>query len=273
MDVDLPTVLSPELISAETLDALATSVDQQIKSIEALVRQSGHDARTFSQSLEAGAAKLADPARSAKAIGDLVGLTREMVEKTRLVETQLRNRTAEMALLNAGLTEARKEAWNRHSNLRNRREFERALGSCVERARIHGTPVSVAMCDIDNFTSVNDAHGPEAGDRVIGFIGTLIDQAMDHQAMVCRSLGAEFLILFDGMPARQACELTEHARQMLVERNIVDRQSGRRIGHMNFSAGVASIAHDFNISLMLARADRALQRAKASSRGSVKIAY
>lgn len=272
-EVELPAALPPGQISAETLAALAENVDAQIKAIELLIRQSGHDAQRFSRSLEAGAAKLADPARAAKAIADLVHMTRAMVEKTRMVETRLREQTEEMALLNAGLTEARQESWNGQTGLANRREFERELGSAVERARLQGHAVSVALCDVESFTAINDLHGPETGDRVLAYVGKLLVRVMDKQAIICRGISGEFLILFDGLSARQSRELAEEARQKLVERNIVDSQTGRRVGHINFSAGIASISADYNISLMLKRADRALQRAKTSSGGSVKIAY
>lgn len=269
----LPVAELPDIVSAETLSGLAASVDAQLKAIEGLVRQSGHDARRFSRSLEKGATQMSDPAHAQRALEDLVGMTRDMVEKTRQVEHQLRRRTEEMALLNEGLDEARKEARGSSGGLRNRREFERELGSAVERARLSGDPVSLVLCDIDGFAAISDAHGVETANRVIAFVGTLLDQSIDNRGMVCRGIGAEFLILFDGHSSRQARDITEEARQALIGRNIVDRQSGRRVGHVNFSAGIASIGGDANISLMFARADRALQRARTSAPGTVKIAY
>lgn len=271
LEADLPPSGQADIISAETLAMLAGNVEDQLRAIDGLIRQSGHDARSFSQSLEDGATKLAEADDSTRALTELMTLTRAMVEKTRLVEAQLRHRTEELSLINKGLNEARKDARDWTPGLRTRREFERELGSAVERARIQETPISVALCDVDRFAAVNAAHGPDTGDRVISFVGALIDQIVDNRGMVCRGLGAEFLILFDGKSARQARDITEEARQALVDRNIVDRQSGRRVGHLNFSAGIGALGAEHNISLMLARADRALQRAKTSARGSVKI--
>ncbi len=264
---------TPDLVSAETLGALATDVDLQLHAIEQLILQSGQDARRFSRSLKQGAADLSNPERAAQALTQLVELTRDMVEKTRAAEAQLRHQTDAMARISDGLKTVRQTSKGRPALLRNRLEFERELGAAVERARTSREPISIAFCNVDQFAAVNDAHGPATGDRVIAFIGSLMDQIIDNRGFVCRGLGAEFFILFEGKTARQAQDITEEAREALAERNIVDRQSGRRIGHLDFSAGVATLGADLNADLMVARAERALGRAKITRPGSVKLGY
>jgi len=263
----------PDLVSAETLGALAADVDVQLQAIEQLILQSGQDALRFSRSLKKGAADLSNPDRAARALSQLVELTRDMVEKTRAAEAQLRRQTDAMARISDGLETVRRSRKGRGSTLRNRLEFERAVGAAVERARSSREPISVAFCNVDQFAAVNDAHGPATGDRVIAFIGSLIDQVIDNRGLVCRGLGAEFFILFEGKTARQAQDMTEDARQALAERNIVDRQSGRRIGHLDFSAGVATLGADMNADMMVGRAERALGRAKITRPGTVKLGY
>jgi len=262
-----------DLVSAETLGALAADVDVQLKAIEQLILQSGQDARRFSRSLEEGVANLSNPEDAARALSHLVDLTRDMVEKTRAAEAQLRHQTDAMARISDGLESVRQTKKGRARLLPNRLEFERALGAAIERARTSRESVSVAFCNVDKFTAVNDAHGPATGDRVITFIGSLIDQIVDNRGLVCRGLGAEFFILFEGKSARQAQSITEEAREALAEPNIVDRQSGRRIGHLDFSAGVATLTADLKADMMVARAERALGRAKITRPGTVKLGY
>ncbi|MFM8339509.1 MAG: GGDEF domain-containing protein, partial [Fluviibacter sp.] len=200
-------------------------------------------------------------------------LARDTADKTRSGHAQLHNRGAEIALIQKGLSDLSAAAQACAKGLPARREFERALGSAVERAKLSGGALCVALCDIDGFATVNQAHGIETGDRVIGFAGTLIEQVVDSEGFVCRGTGAEFLILFDGKSTHAARDITEKARESLSARTIVDRESGRRIGHLNFSAGIAALDGEYNISQMLARADRALQRAKSTARGTVKVGY
>ena len=259
-------------ISAEHLSAIAASVEEHLRAVEGLMQKSGADAAHFSTSLEEGSALLADPEKTAESLAKLVTLTREMVEKTRKVEGELRARTEAVGLLQGNLQQEKARAeTDQLTGLTNRRAFERELGSAAERARIYNTPLSIAFCDIDNFKVINDIHGPATGDRVLTFIGTVLDDAIDKRGKVSRHEGAEFVILFEGKTARQARDLTEQAREDLAERRIVDRQTGRPVGLVNFSAGVAAIGPDYDIGVMLSKADQALYKAKQAGRGTVKM--
>lgn len=259
-------------ISAEQLSSIAASVEEHLHAVESLMRQSGDDAAEFSSSLEQGSAALADPENTAENLAKLVALTREMVEKTRKVEGELRARTEAVGLLQGNLQQEKARAdTDRLTGLTNRRAFERELGSAAERARIYNTPLSIAFCDVDNFKVINDIHGPATGDRVLTFIGTVLDDCIDKRGKVSRHEGAEFVILFEGKTARQARDLTEQARQDLSERRIVDRQTGRPVGYVNFSAGVSAIGSDYDIGVMLSKADQALYKAKQAGRGTVKM--
>lgn len=259
-------------VSAEHLSAIAASVEEHLKAVEGLMQKSGDDAAQFTSSLEAGSASLADPETTAESLAKLLTVTREMVEKTRKVEEELRARTQAVGLLQGNLQQEKARAdTDQLTGLTNRRAFERELGSAAERARIYNTPLSIAFCDVDNFKIINDIHGPATGDRVLTFIGTVLDDCIDKRGKVSRHDGAEFVILFEGKTARQARDLTEQARQDLAERRIVDRQTGRPVGYVNFSAGVSAIGPDYDIGVMLAKADQALYKAKQAGRGSVKM--
>lgn len=259
-------------ISAEHLSMIAASVEEHLRAVEGLIHKSGADAAEFSHTLEESSTTLADPSQTAESLAKLVALTREMVEKTRKVEDELRARSEAVGLLQGNLQQekARSET-DQLTGLTNRRAFERELGSAAERARIYNTPLSIAFCDVDNFKVINDIHGPATGDRVLTFIGTVLDDCIDKRGKVSRHEGAEFVILFEGKTARQARDLTENARQELSERRIVDRQTGRPVGHVNFSAGVAAIGPDYDIGVMLSKADQALYKAKQAGRGTVKM--
>jgi PleD family two-component response regulator len=60
----------------------------------------------------------------------------------------------------ASRTDALTGVWNRW-------HFESAGPVEAERARRHGTPLSVLMLDIDHFKRINDNFGHAVGDRVI----------------------------------------------------------------------------------------------------------
>jgi diguanylate cyclase len=253
--------------------SLIQQAQQQLEDVALLARRSGEEARTYGQALEENIAELAPTIANHPVLGSLVGLTRMMIEKTAAAETQMRQSATQMETMRDNLDEAREQAeTDALTGLCNRRAFERELGAASERSKIHGTPLSVAFCDIDHFKNVNDTHGHDIGDRVLAFVGKVLVENVGKQGIVARHGGEEFVLLFDGITPEDAYEIVDIARYDLAKRNIIDRHAGQPIGTVTISAGVAGLAFDANISNMLRRADRALYRAKREGRNRVFLA-
>jgi GAF domain-containing protein len=53
------------------------------------------------------------------------------------------------------------------TGLANRRGWDEQLARELARARRSGEPLSVALLDVDDFKAFNDAHGHQAGDRLL----------------------------------------------------------------------------------------------------------
>jgi diguanylate cyclase len=266
-----PTVSSDRFNGEDGSDGLAEiteKVQANLKAVEGLVRRSGQDAKGFGDALAGNARQLEETPHPA--IAELLGLTTQMIARTRAAEGELRTRSQAMVDLQARLSDARAKAdTDLLTGLSNRRAFERALGAAAERARISGSSVSLAFCDVDHFKLINDTHGHDAGDRVLKFIGTVLQTNCGKRGKVARHGGEEFVVLFEDMTEAQAYELTDAARRDLESRNIIDSDSGREIGHVSFSAGVSELADEDTLSLLLRKADRALYRAKAAGRNQV----
>ena len=94
------------------------------------------------------AAHRPDPESARQMLAQLVDLTRDMVEKTRVAEAQLRQQSQAMDQDNAGPKTGRETRPRAQSSLRNRLEFERELGAAAERARASGESVSLAFCNV-----------------------------------------------------------------------------------------------------------------------------
>jgi diguanylate cyclase (GGDEF)-like protein len=72
---------------------------------------------------------------------------------------------------------------------------------------------ALVLCDIDGLKAVNDAHGHEAGDRVIVRVAAVLTEAAGdhHDAVVSRIGGDEFCVLLpsgDAESARAVAEAT-----------------------------------------------------------------
>src|SRR3546814_10589348 len=100
---------------------------------------------------------LAVPEKAGPVMGQLIALTRSMIDKSRAVEAQMRESQKHTKLLKKNLEHARKAAEQDHlTGLPNRRAFEGTLREAAVRARDKGKSLSVACCDIDHFKQIND---------------------------------------------------------------------------------------------------------------------
>jgi diguanylate cyclase (GGDEF)-like protein/PAS domain S-box-containing protein len=149
----------------------------------------------------------------------------------------------------------------------NRRFFKGAASRLLSLARREGQALSVAMLDIDDFKSINDRFGHDIGDQVICHLVELIEQTTRDSDLVARFGGEEFVLLLPNTALGDALEVAEKIRRGVVESRIAESVTYR------VSIGVATVAHpDEEIENALARADRALFRAKRAGKDGVQPA-
>jgi diguanylate cyclase (GGDEF)-like protein len=95
------------------------------------------------------------------------------------------------------------------TGLHNRRHADEELPAALATAAARGTPVSIALVDLDHFKRVNDTLSHETGDRVLRRVAEVLVAAAPADAVVARHGGEEFLVLLpdtDDTDARRACE-------------------------------------------------------------------
>ncbi len=264
---DIHDMVDGDGLSEEDLQAIANSAQEQLKALEALVSTSHADARGFGDALEGRAQVLASDGAGGSAIAALIDLTRTMIVKTRAAEQELRARGEAMTDLQASLVDARSKAdTDSLTGLSNRRAFERMLGAVSERALRSGRPLSLAICDVDHFKSINDRFGHVMGDRVLKLIGDILTDHCGKQGHVFRFGGEEFVILFEELGVEPAYELVDAARRDLADRHIVKKETGEPLGQITLSAGIGGLPPAVDAGGLLRVADRALYAAKANGR-------
>lgn len=149
----------------------------------------------------------------------------------------------------------------------NRRALGRSLDKELERARRYHRPVSVVMCDLDHFKSVNDRYGHLDGDRVLieaaRRIGTVIRCDVD---VLARFGGEEFVVI---LPETDGAGAVVVAEKICRAMRSADFPAGDGI-RLTVSAGVASVLGDGpTTDELLHAADLALYRAKQEGRDRV----
>lgn len=143
------------------------------------------------------------------------------------------------------------------TGLANRRQLKDFLSHAVGRAARLSEPLAVVMIDLDHFKAFNDSQGHAAGDRVLRGFASQLRVRLRSQDVAARYGGEEFCLLLPATSEAEADLLLDDLRARLGE---VEPD------HVTFSAGVAQLDPDESGDQLLARADKALYRAKKSGR-------
>ena len=81
------------------------------------------------------------------------------------------------------------------THLWNRRGASVLLKAAFASADQRGTPLALALLDLDNFKRVNDNHGHQTGDEVLRRVASRLLSAVRGDDAICRLGGDEFLVL------------------------------------------------------------------------------
>lgn len=153
------------------------------------------------------------------------------------------------------------------TGLHNRRRGSEALQVHRARALRHGGTFVVAMVDIDHFKAINDRHGHAGGDAVLRAFADIAGRSVRTADTLARWGGEEFLVVYEteepGAASAAAERLRRSASELVVE--LPDGSSTR----LMVSVGLASWRSGEPVEVLIARADRALYRAKSEGRNRV----
>jgi diguanylate cyclase (GGDEF)-like protein len=138
-----------------------------------------------------------------------------------------------------------------------------------ERSIRTGSALYVALCDIDNFKSINDTHGHLAGDAVlVAVAGHLIANLRPYDS-VYRFGGDEFLLAFTETDGEQAVGIASRLVASIDRMTV--RAGGETALSVTASFGLCMLDPEASIETAIGRADEALYRAKGEGRNRVGL--
>jgi diguanylate cyclase (GGDEF)-like protein/PAS domain S-box-containing protein len=130
--------------------------------------------------------------------------------------------------------------------------------------REHG-PTAALFVDLDNFKQVNDAHGHATGDVVLVEIATRLHTAVRPGDTIARLGGDEFVAVCEGIDVEAALAVGQRLKDAIE----LPLAVGPTEHHLSASIGIA--LGDSDPDALLADADAASYRAKASGRGRIEL--
>ena len=126
--------------------------------------------------------------------------------------------------------------------------------------------ISLFICDIDKFKSVNDTYGHNTGDEVLKHVASILSANCRHCDGVYRWGGEEFIMIMVDTDLEAAAEKAESIRKIIEENDCVTDQY---TVHHTMSFGVTEIDRSNTIEGNISVADEKLYTAKETGRNRV----
>ena len=283
-----------------TMQRLSGRLDKVMDEVAECATLTGTQAGVFGVQLDglSQALQAHDVPELSPQVNEALAGTAEMKLSAEALQLQVTASRAEIERLRSDLVTARDEAvLDPLSGVLNRKGFDQKLRALLAEAHEPGSSHCLIMFDIDHFKKVNDTHGHVMGDRVIRALGDILRSCVAEHAgastntapvtapttasntafnttahAVARYGGEEFAILLPRTSIEHGTRIAEAVRSKTKAIKIRNRTTQEVILTITISGGVAAMEHGDDAPSFIARADRALYRAKQAGRDRVSCA-
>ncbi|MES3024443.1 MAG: GGDEF domain-containing protein [Pseudomonadota bacterium] len=221
--------------------------------------------------------------KGARDIGELSGVLSEVLRATRAVQDEALAARDKMVAARQDVELAEQRVAELEEKLRhlselvredqltgslNRRGLDDVLGRESARAERRGTPLCVALLDLDDFKRINQDFGRLAGDGALKHLVRIIKDTLRTLDVVARIAGEEFVIVLPETTLEAAAQTMTRLQRELTRHYFLHEQEKVFI---TFSAGVALRRPDESQESLLKRADQAMLEAQRSGKNQVVV--
>jgi diguanylate cyclase (GGDEF)-like protein len=155
------------------------------------------------------------------------------------------------------------------TGIMNRRYFWQQTNTEIQRHSRYGHSMALLMLDIDLFKKINDTYGHPVGDKVIQSLAQILIESVRKIDLVGRLGGEEFGVLLIETSHEKVMETAQRLRKNIMNASI---EHDARVIDFTASIGVTPARpSEDTVEILVARADRALYRAKENGRNRVEL--
>jgi diguanylate cyclase len=126
--------------------------------------------------------------------------------------------------------------------------------------------LSVFLIDIDHFKKFNDDYGHQVGDQVLRLVAKVLQEGVREVDLAARYGGEELIAVLPGADLEACTSVAERIRRRIAEAKLTRRATGKEIGSITVSIGVAQFRLAESADAMIERCDRGLYQAKRLGR-------
>ncbi len=149
------------------------------------------------------------------------------------------------------------------TGLLNRRALTDTLRREIERAQRYESGLSVMLCDIDEFKSINDEYGHATGDEALRVVAAALTDTVRKADIAGRYGGDEFMVILPETSLPGAENLAEKIRSAVAGLEIAASGKGQERFRLSLSIGVAGCCSAVDdLDTLVKAADSALYTAK-----------
>ena len=130
-------------------------------------------------------------------------------------------------------------------------------------------PFWLMLIDLDNFKSINDTYGHDAGDKMLLECGKVLEQAVMHKGFAARVGGEEFCVALYWVSVAEARTFADNLRRSL--RRAFITKAGVNISR-TASIGVAELRQHARLEDVISLADEALYASKSKGKDLTTLA-
>jgi diguanylate cyclase len=259
--------------AASAMDRVGEGMNSVIAEVLGQLTDVGRNAGHYSSKLSAATGEL-DAEQSQddlrRLVGNLLAATREMENRTRILETELQKSSDQVNELRDKLDNVHKESLTDPlTGIANRKAFDNALDAAEAAVAQSSDPASLLLCDIDHFKKFNDSWGHQTGDQVLRLVANCLSENVKGRDTAARYGGEEFGVVLRGTALADAIRIAEQIRRGVEARRLVKKSTGDVLGTITISIGVAQFGAGESAEMTVRRADACLYGAKQNGRNLV----
>jgi diguanylate cyclase (GGDEF)-like protein len=167
-------------------------------------------------------------------------------------------------------TIARQGVEDELTGIPNRRLFNQEMKREFKRSQREKSPLSLILCDIDNFKAYNDLYGHPEGDQCLKTTARTIESTLRRPADFCARLGGEeFVIILPNTPLQGAEFIARNILYNIQQLKIPNRDSATGIVTLSLGVVCDSKQKMATHEELLKAADRALYQAKSQGKNRI----
>jgi diguanylate cyclase len=258
--------------------AVVTDAGERLGRVMASIAESISGAGAATSGFTDALARFGDEIVAAVRMPDMAGVmreatrrmlveTRRMVESARGLDGDLRVASREVQALRNDLEEARRQAMSDPlTSVANRKAFDDRLAKEMAAASESGADLALVLLDIDHFKRFNDSFGHVIGDEALKLVAHALVAGVKGRDMVARYGGEEFAVILPATSLAHALGLANGLGAAVKGRRMLLKSTGRDLGRITVSLGVARYRPGESASDLVRRADAALYAAKNRGR-------